>query len=367
LGSFKENLEVNPSLDLEELNARIGRLFMAGMPGPELDARTEALIREYALGGIILFARNIRDPVQLATLCRDLQKLSLKHHGMPLFLAVDQEGGRVARLKAPFTEFPGQTEIGSGPDPVMKAKEFARVTAREMKLVGLNMDLAPVLDVPRGSPEKHLRGRTFGEDAETVASLGCTVIKELQANGVMAVAKHFPGLGMADFDPHKRLPEISLSREDLTTVDIPPFKAAIEAGVAGVMSSHAVYPSLDPVNSATLSHGILTELLRKRLGFEGLILTDDLEMGAISRGKGVVEGAVEAFRAGADILLICQDQGSVGESLGLMRKKLMLGEVSLERLADSLDRIAAAKGRFLKKRETVSISAVNEYFEGKSR
>ncbi|MFZ0450727.1 MAG: beta-N-acetylhexosaminidase [Desulfatiglandaceae bacterium] len=357
---------MNPSLDLDGLNTRIGRLFMAGMPGPDLDMGTEALIREYALGGIILFSRNIQDPLQLATLCRDLQKMSLQYHGISLFLAVDQEGGRVARLKAPFTEFPGQTEIGKDPDPVTKAKEFARVTAKEMQLVGLNMDLTPVLDVPRGTPEKHLIGRIFGEDAEAVASLGCAVIEELQKNGVMAVAKHFPGLGMADFDPHKQLPEIPLGQEDLTKVDILPFKAAVQAGVTGVMSSHAVYPSLDPVNSATLSHGILTELLRKRLGFEGLILTDDLEMGAISLGKGVVDGAVQAFRAGADILLICQDQRCVLESIGLFRKKLLVGDIELERFRESLDRIAVAKACFLKKRKTVSLAAVKEYFGEKS-
>ncbi len=356
---------MNPSLDLDGLNTRIGRLFMAGMPGPELDTGTETLIREYGLGGIILFSRNIQDPVQLATLCRDLQKLSLQHHEIPLFLAVDQEGGRVARLRAPFTEFPGQTEIGRDPDRVTKAKEFARVTAREMKLVGLNMDLAPVLDVPRGSPEKHLIGRTFGEDAETVASLGSMVIRELQENGVMAVAKHFPGLGMADFDPHKQLPEIPLDRKDLENVDIPPFRAAVRAGVTGVMSSHAVYPSLDPVSSATLSHEILTELLRKRLGFNGLILTDDLEMGAISRGTGVVDGAVEAFKAGADILLICRDQQCVLGSIGLMRKNLLVGDIQLQRFRDSLDRIALAKERFLKERGSVSLAAVKEYFEEK--
>jgi len=357
---------VNPSLDLNELNTRIGRLFMAGMPGPELDTGTETLIREYGLGGIILFSRNIQDPVQLATLCCDLQKLSLRYHGISLFLAVDQEGGRVARLRAPFTEFPGQTEIGNDPDPLGKAKEFARVTAREMKLVGLNMDLTPVLDVPRGSPERHLIGRTFGEDAETVASLGCTVIRELQEDGVMAVAKHFPGLGMADFDPHKSLPEIPLDRNELENVDIPPFRAAVRAGVTGVMSSHAVYPSLDPVNSATLSHRILTGLLRKGLGYDGLILTDDLEMGAISSGKGVVDGAVEAFRAGADILLICQDQRYVLESMGLLSKKLLVGEIGLQRFRDSLARIGVAKERFLKRSETVSIAAVKEYFNEKS-
>lgn len=353
---------MNPTLDMDGLNTRIGRLFMAGMPGPELDPGTEELIRDYGLGGIIFFSRNIQDPTQLATLCRDLQEKSLHYNGIPLFLAVDQEGGRVARLRTPFTEFPGQSAIGSDPDPESRAREFAETTAREMTMVGLNMDLAPVVDVPRGTPESHLRGRTFSEDAERVALLGCTVIRELQERGVMAVAKHFPGLGAVALDPHKKLPRIPLSLEELEQADIRPFKAAVDAGVAGIMSSHAVYSSLDPENPATLSGKILTGLLRERLGFDGLIITDDLEMGAISLGSGVIEGAVKAFEAGADILLICADQQKVLESLSHLREKLITGDISPDRFRMSLNRIARAKSLFLEKMEAVSLEAVKAYF-----
>ncbi|MBW2095085.1 MAG: beta-N-acetylhexosaminidase [Deltaproteobacteria bacterium] len=353
---------MNPSLDLDSLNTRIGRLFMVGIPGPDLDPGTEDLIRNWGLGGVILFSRNIEDPVQVARLCKDLQKMSLRHNEIPLFLAVDQEGGRVARLRAPFREFPGQSALGDADDPVKEAREFARVTAAEMQMVGLNMDLTPVLDVPRGSPEKHLRGRTFSEDPGQVALLGRTVIRELQKNGIMAVGKHFPGLGGADRDPHKKLPLIPLPREAMEAVDIPPFKAAVDAGVTGIMSSHALYPSLDPEKPATLSSRILHGLLRDGLGFQGPIITDDLEMGAISRGSGVVDGAVEAFQAGADILLICADQQQVVKSMERLRTMLITGEIELKRFRESLDRIAEVKERFLKRRRIVSISEVKEYF-----
>jgi len=353
---------VNPSLDLDGLNTRIGRLFMAGIPGPDFDPGTEELICNWGLGGVILFSRNIEDPVQVAALCRNLQKMSLRHNEIPLFLAVDQEGGRVARLRAPFREFPGQSAIGDAEDPVKEALEFARVTAAEMRMVGLNMDLTPVLDVPRGSPEKHLQGRTFSEDPEQVALLGRTVIMELQENGIMAVGKHFPGLGGADRDPHKKFPRISLSTEEMEAVDIPPFRMAVDAGVTGIMSSHALYPSLDPEKPATLSARILSGLLREDLGFQGLIITDDLEMGAISKGSGVVDGAVEAFQAGADILLICADQQQVIKSMERLRRMLVTGEIKLKRFRESLDRIAGAKERFLKKTRIISISEVKEYF-----
>jgi beta-N-acetylhexosaminidase len=358
--------QVNPSFELDSLNTRIGRLFMAGIPGTDLDPVTEELIKEWGLGGVILFSRNIENPLQVADLCRRLQRVSLRHHAIPLFLAVDQEGGRVARLKAPFREFPGQAAIGRADDGVKEAEEFARVTATEMRMVGLNMDLTPVLDVPRGSVEKHLQGRTFSQDPHQVGLLGRTVIEELQKNGIMAVGKHFPGLGGADRDPHKKLPLIPLARKDMDGADIPPFREAVDAGVSGIMSSHALYPSLDPEKPATLSFRILSGLLRQELGFDGLIITDDLEMGAIASGSGVVDGAMEAFQAGADILLICAKQELVRKSMERLRTMLITGEIALERFRESLDRVAKAKARFLKTVSTLSTQELVEYFQEKA-
>jgi beta-N-acetylhexosaminidase len=338
---------------------------MVGMPGPHLDKETHALIRERHVGGIILFSRNIEDPVQLAALCRDLQAAALKRQDLPLFLAVDQEGGRVARLKEPFRSFPGNAAIGMDEEPVRRAIEFATVTSKEMNLVGLNMNLAPVVDVQRGEIEKHLAGRSFGEDPEVVAFLGRTVVKHLQKNGIMAVAKHFPGLGRADVDPHFHLPKINIDLEELERINFPPFAAAIEEGVCGIMTSHAIYPALDPERPATLSPTVLTEMLRERMGFRGLTITDDLEMGAIAADWSVAEGALKSFQAGADILLICKDQSHVRESLDLMRQAVAKGIISAKRLAQTLERIRETKARFLGHGEEISQADVREYF-GKS-
>jgi beta-N-acetylhexosaminidase len=340
----------------------IGQLFMVGMPGPHLDKDTDALIREDRLGGIILFSRNIEEPLQLAALCHDLQAAASKGQSAPLFLSVDQEGGRVARLKEPFTSFPGNAAIGMDEEPVKRAIDFATVTSEEMKLVGLNMNLAPVVDVQRGEIEKHLAGRSFGEDPEVVAFLGRTVVKHLQKNGIMAVAKHFPGLGRANVDPHVHLPEINIDPEELERINLPPFAAAIEEGVSGIMTSHAVYPALDPEQPATLSPKVLIEVLRKKMKFRGLTITDDLEMGAIASDWSVGEGAVKSFQAGADILLICKDQDRVRESLDMMRQAVSKGTLSTERIARSLERIRSTKGRFLGRREEVSLDSVREYF-----
>ena len=360
--TIEEVHPVHSTLDLSELNTKIGRLFMAGMPGTQLDKDTEALIRDYCLGGVILFSRNIENPVQLATLINDLIDAAMKYHGKALFLAIDQEGGRVARLKEPFTLFPGNTVIGEDKDPLKRAKEFARITAKEMLLTGLNMDLAPVVDVRRGEPEKHLGGRTFSDDPETVALLGSTVIKGLQEKGIMAVAKHFPGLGRASVDPHHHLPTIEADIKEIEEINLKPFKSAIESGVSAVMTSHAIYPALDPDNPATLSYKIVTELLRETLGFQGLVITDDLEMGAIGKKWGVPAGATAAFEAGADILLICEDQNMVLESINTLRQKLLKGDISSHRLHQSIERIMAAKSTFLKKPKKVALKEVRKYF-----
>jgi len=336
---------------------------MAGMPGLELDEGTEALIRDHHLGGIILFSRNIEDPIQLTRLCRDIQGASMRAHDAPLFLAVDQEGGRVARLREPFTLFPGNSAMGKDPDPLDRAREFGLVTAHEMKMVGLNMNLAPVVDVQKGEPEKHLAGRTFGEDPEIVALLGRTVVRSLQENGVMAVAKHFPGLGRARIDPHFNLPKIEVGTKEMETSNLPPFEAAIDEGVSAVMTSHAIYPALDSDRPATLSPAILTRLLRHKMGFNGLIITDDLEMGAVSKHWTVAEGASGAFEAGADILLICKDQKNILEGIRLIRKKVLRGNIPFQKLQESNERIMKVKAKFLDQQERISLDRVKEYFK----
>ncbi|MBN1830909.1 MAG: beta-N-acetylhexosaminidase [Deltaproteobacteria bacterium] len=353
---------MNTTLDLSEVNPRVGQLFMVGMPGPQMDEDTRDLIRDYNVGGVVLFSRNIEGPIQLTTLCQDLQDTAMEFHGIPLILAIDQEGGRVSRLKEPFTQFPGNTVMGQDTKPIEKAMEFGRVTAKELKLVGLNMNFAPVLDVQRGEPEKHLQGRTFGEDVKKVSRLGKTVVRSLQEHGILAVAKHFPGLGRSSVDPHFDLPRIEIDMKEMEQVNLPPFQVAINVGVSGIMTSHAIYPALDPERPATLSPAILTQLLREKMGFEGLIITDDLEMGAIAKHWGIAEGAANAFEAGADILLICEDQRRVLEGIELLRGRLLQGEISSQRLDQSNERIMRLRSDLLDRREWVMTANIKEYF-----
>ena len=354
---------MNSVLELSELNENIGQLFMTGIPEARLDEDTRRLIREFNIGGIILFSRNIEDPVQLADLCNDIQNTAIRYHNDPMFIAIDQEGGRVARLKEPFTIFPGNEAIGLDSNPIKRAREFGSIIAKEMRMVGLNMNLAPVVDVRRGDTEKHLMGRTFSEDYKKVAILGATVVRALQEKGIMAVAKHFPGLGRADIDPHFNLPRIDLDIKEIHDINIPPFRSAIQEKVSGIMTSHAVYPSLDREYPATLSSNILDSLLRKEIGFKGLILTDDLEMGAISNKWGVAEGALASFKAGADILLICEDQGKVLESIDMIRDSILRNKISKKRLNESITRIKKARSKLAKPEEKVAFGAIENYFK----
>jgi len=353
---------LNSTLELSELNTMIGRLFMSGMPGTKLDSITEELIANYCLNGIILFKRNIENPIQLATLCNDLQEASIKYHGIPLFIALDQEGGRVARLQKPFTVFPGNTAICKNARSEEKAREFATITAKEMSLVGLNMNMAPVLDVIHGEPEKHLQGRSFGVDPVIVASLGSIIIKGLQSNNVMAVAKHFPGLGKTSQDPHHQLPIIDIPEGEIQSINLPPFKEAIQMDVSAIMTSHAIYPNLDPERPASLSKIILTDLLRNTLDYKGLIITDDLEMGAIVNKWGVTGGALASFDAGADILLICEDQNVVVKTIHALKNRFLIGKIHINQLQQSIKRIKIAKSRFLDKQNTVLLDKVKGYF-----
>lgn len=352
---------MNTTTNTDNIFKTAGSLIMAGLPGYDADRDTEQLIMEYAPCGIILFSRNIKSPEQVAELINNLQQLSLKYTGCKLFIAVDQEGGPVARLRAPFREFPGNEVMSKTSDPVKSCEEFAKITACEMNLVGFNMDMAPVLDILGKNTDGVLAGRTFGSDPELAAILGRVIIRTLQDNGIMAVAKHFPGLGATSVDPHKDLPLMDISGQELESVHMYPFAQAIEEKVSGIMTSHGVYPAFDPASPATTSSYILTEILRKKYSYSGLILTDDLEMGAI-KGK-CPEAAVSSVEAGADILLICKNQDLVKETVEALVSKAETDAGFSEKIRASFERIKTAKDYFnINRRIDIGLNEIRKYF-----
>ena len=324
----------------------VGQLFMVGLPGLALDESTLRLIQQYGINNFIYFKRNVESPEQLKGLSKDL-RLACRDSGLsPPLIAIDQEGGSVARLPLPFSQFPDARILAESHEPEKELSNYAHVCAKELKNIGVNYNLAPVLDVCEAGKDYFMEKRSLGGDSKTVGRLGTLVIKEMQENGIAACAKHFPGLGAAVVDPHVQLPFVAKPEKGIRLDDLPPFRQAIETGVASIMTSHTIYKHLDPVQPATLSKKILTGLLRDELGYEGVVITDDLEMGAIEKQEDLGHASLQAFEAGADLLLICQSHEKViaafKKTAGTIAKKPGLAA----RMQESLQRVHAMRGKF---------------------
>ena len=294
---------------------------MLGIPGPGLDGVARELVRELKVGGIILFARNLESPEQVWQLTHDLQRQAREAGSPPLLIALDQEGGPVQRLKAPFTLIPAARELGTTATPAA-VEDLSRRVARELALVGVNMNLAPVLDVAR-SPDCPQWQRAYGQDPRQVARFAGAAIRGYLAGGVIPVAKHFPGLGDTVVDSHQILPSAQ-SADPTRETDLLPFREAVAAGVPAVMTAHLLAPLWDS-RPATLSAVALQGWLRQKLGFQGVVITDDLEMGAIAGRLSVAQAAREALAAGADLLPICNNWQAAPDTARLLAADATLG------------------------------------------
>lgn len=323
----------------------VGPLFMVGIPGARLDQETRELVRKLRVGGIILFARNLEDPEQVWELTRDLQQEARDSGDLPLLIAVDQEGGMVQRLKVPFTLIPAARELGLS-STATQVEALARTVGRELALVGINMNMAPVLDVARNQLCP-LWERSFGSDPEKVATFGEAVIRGFLQEKVLPVAKHFPGLGDTSVDSHQVLPTAQNPDQERAT-DLHPFRRAVAAGVPVIMSAHLHVPAWDD-RPATLSLVALKDWLRQRLGYQGVIVTDDLEMGAIAGAAAVPDAAGQALAAGADLLLVCSPGEVVWEAATLLSRDKVLHQYTGE-----------ARRRLRALREKVALASVDK-------
>ncbi|WNR45923.1 beta-N-acetylhexosaminidase [Paenibacillus roseipurpureus] len=289
------------------LRQKVGQLFACGFDSKTPNAAITQLIENYGIGGVIYFRRNVEDAHQLAQLSADLQAISKRSDGQPLFITVDQEGGMVSRIEKGATLLPGNMALGAAFAP-SGVYASAKVMGKELRQMGVNMNLAPCLDINNNRLNPVIGVRSYGETAALVSDMGTHAVKGLQDMGVIATVKHFPGHGDTTADSHHDLPVVPHSMERLMELELAPFVKAIEGGVDAIMTAHVVFEALESSGvPSTLSYRILTELLREQLGFKGLIVTDCLEMKAISEGVGVAEGAIRAVEAGADILLVSHE------------------------------------------------------------
>jgi beta-N-acetylhexosaminidase len=320
-----------------------GQRLMVGFEGTEFNEDLKFLISRLNVGGIILFAINIESPDQIKDLCRSIQDYARTCRQPPLFIAVDQEGGQVARLKEPFTIFPGNPHMKSEEDAV----RFAEITATELNQVGINMNMAPVLDVSSEGSGGVMAKRTFGDNPAWVSRLGVKVIEHLQLNNIMAVAKHFPGIGRTALDSHLDMPVLHDGLSMLEQFDLIPFEAGIRNGVSGVMLSHIFYSQLDPQWPASLSPQIAKNLLRKQMQFNGLVLTDDLDMGAITKHYDIQTAVHQILAADIDLTLICHKGPSIEMAFEEMAKEITDSPAIKASGIESVERIMKAKSKYI--------------------
>jgi beta-N-acetylhexosaminidase len=277
-----------------------GNLVIGGFDGTSLPGAYARALSEGRRGGAIVFKRNVSgDPAQVAALARAIHKAA----GEAPLVGIDQEGGRVARLGAPLLDVPSMRTVASWGD-VSLAERIARAVGAQLAALGFTIDFAPVLDVNTRADNPAIGDRAFGDDPETCVRFGVAWIRGLQGAGLLACGKHFPGHGDSTKDSHFELPLVDRAREELERVDLAPFRAAAASGVATMMTAHVVYPAIDSALPATLSHAACTDL-RERIGFHGMLISDDLEMQAIAARWSIEEAAVQSIEAGCDALLIC--------------------------------------------------------------
>jgi beta-N-acetylhexosaminidase len=328
----------------QDLKAALAQLFIVGFDGTELSRDLRDLFGRYPPGGVILFKRNLEDPDQIHRLTRELQEPGTP---LPTLVCIDQEGGRVWRLPPDFTFFPEAQALGNAEADSL-AHSAAKVIAEELAAVGIHCNFAPVLDLHTNPKNPVIGDRSFGSDPVAVTALARSVLLSFRAHGIAGCGKHFPGHGDTDLDSHETLPTVSMDRKRLWSVEMEPYRMLARdtrRPLELVMTAHVRYPELDPKRPATLSRRILRGALRGQIGFDGLIVTDDLEMGAITETYGPDEAALLAFRAGADFLMFCHTPSHLPACIETLCRSLKGGETSYGRVSRSLSRIERFKKR----------------------
>ena len=321
---------------MKELRDLGGRVIAAGIPGPALDAASRRALAELRPGAVILFRRNVKSPAQMRALTAALHRLPSR----PL-VAIDHEGGRVTRLSPPFTAFPAAADVGRA--GVAAARAVGKAIGRELASVGIDINFAPVLDI--GSDTSVMGDRAFAADPAAVAELAVAFAAGLLAGGVLPCGKHFPGHGATATDSHHERPVVTASRDTILARELVPFRAAAHAELPMLMTSHILYPALDPARIATLSPAIAHTLLRRELGFAGVLWSDDLTMRAASDERTPAEAAVTALAAGVDGVLVCHDLQEAQQAADAIARAVGDGELLPTRLREAAARIAAVTAR----------------------
>lgn len=334
------------TIDQMSLREKIGQMIVTGFPTLEMTPEIKEVIEQYQVGNIILFSHNIKNKIQLGGLVAELQRWFTMHTGIPGFITIDQEGGRVTRMPKDATNVAGAMAIAASGRPE-NAYAAGRMTARELKALGINFNLAPVMDVNNNALNPVINVRSYGDSVATVSEYGIQMMKGLLEGGVMSSLKHFPGHGDTSVDSHIGLPIIEKTLEELEQLELLPFKAAIEQGAQAIMSAHILFPQIEKSGvPGTMSYTIITEILKEKLGFEGLVVSDCLEMDAIKRFYGTAKGALGAVKAGVDLVFISHTPERVKEAVHLIEEAVSTGDLDEAVIDAAVAKILAYKAQY---------------------
>ena len=326
----------------KSLRHQIGQMIIAGFPSLEVDDQARRLVEEYQVGNFILFARNMKTARQTAALCDGLSRMTFEKLGVAPFISADQEGGMVSRITEGAALFSGAMALSAGAD-LQQARQVGKNCGQMLRSMGINVNFAPVLDVNIAPMNPIIGNRSYGDDPQRVADVGCAVMEGMVEGGVIATLKHYPGHGNVNTDSHLDLPVNHTDPAVLEKTEFLPFQQAFRRGAPALMSCHIVFPKIDPELPATLSPAIIGDLLRKKQGFDGLVFTDCMEMDAIQKGWGMARGAVLAVAAGCDVLCISHHLEQVQSAVEAIEQAVADGIIPRSRIQESYDRIMAAK------------------------
>lgn len=331
---------------LDELSTdeKIGQLVLVGMDGTEPNDVTRQLIEEYHVGGFIFYKNNIQDTKQALALFNGL-KTANQNKAVPLFLSVDEEGGRVSRMPGELAKLPAARKIGNTGSTEL-AGQIGEIIGKELAGFGLNLDFAPVLDVNSNPDNPVIGDRAFGTKPEIVSRMGIAVMKGIREQGVIPVVKHFPGHGDTSVDSHLGLPVVEHDLDRLRKLELVPFKQAIQEGADVVMIAHLLMPKLDPEHPASFSKAVIHDLLREELGYEGTIISDDMTMGAIVEHYDIRDAAVQFIQAGGNIVLVGHDEEKEKQVIQALRDAVSSGTISAETLDERVYNVLKLKQKY---------------------
>ena len=333
---------IDDKINSMTLDEKIGQLIITGFNGSEYNDDMDRLINEYKVGGVILFARNIEDSNQMIDLTRALQE---NNNNLPLFISIDEEGGRVSRLPDDVEKFPSAFTIGLINDQ-QTAYENGKEIGYTLKRLGINLDYAPALDIYSNENNTVIGDRAFSTEESIVSTMGIATMEGIEDADIIPVVKHFPGHGDTEVDSHYGLPIVYKTLEELRNFEFIPFVKAIESGCDVIMVSHIILNEVDSINPASLSKIVISDLLRKDMGFDKVVITDDMSMGAITSIMSIEEACIKSIEAGCDMLLLGNAYEEIEQVINSIKLKLYNGEISEEQINKSVKRILELKKKY---------------------